>query len=396
MTQSILEQAQSMLPELQSLRRKLHQIPEFGLELPNTLKVILDEVSPLGEITLGKSITSAVLHIKGDLPGPTVLLRADMDALAVVEDTGVPYASTNGFMHACGHDLHMAMGVGAAKILASRKSELKGEVIIFFQPGEEGHHGADVMIEEQALMVSGSKPIRAYGLHVFSSYPLGMMGSRRGPLMASAGDLLVTVTGSGGHGSMPWLSKDPISVLNEIMSALQTMVTKRFSAFDPVIVNIGWVRAGDTATTNVIPETASFGATVRVFSEENATKLKQYTQELVDSIATGFGLSATVEFTRATKVLINDPQAISSVEKVTSELFGASRYINLPTPIAGGEDFASIVSEVPGAFVFMGACPPGTDHTTAATNHSNKAVFDDSVLGDGAALLASLAVDALR
>jgi len=396
MTQSILEQAQSMLPELQSLRRKLHQIPEFGLELPNTLKVILDEISPLGEITLGKSITSAVLHIKGDLPGPTVLLRADMDALAVIEDTGVPYASTNGFMHACGHDLHMAMGVGAAKILASRKSELKGEVIIFFQPGEEGHHGADVMIEEQALMVSGSKPIRAYGLHVFSSYPLGMMGSRSGPLMASAGDLLVTVTGSGGHGSMPWLSKDPISVLNEIMSALQTMVTKRFSAFDPVIVNIGWVRAGDTATTNVIPETASFGATVRVFSEENATKLKQYTQELVDSIATGFGLSATVEFTRATKVLMNDPQAISSVEKVTSELFGASRYINLPTPIAGGEDFASIVSEVPGAFVFMGACPPGTDHTTAATNHSNKAVFDDSVLGDGAALLASLAVDALR
>ena len=384
-----------MLPELQSLRRKLHQIPEFGLELPNTLKVILDEISPLGEITLGKSITSAVLHIKGDLPGPTVLLRADMDALAVIEDTGVPYASTNGFMHACGHDLHMAMGVGAAKILASRKSELKGEVIIFFQPGEEGHHGADVMIEEQALMVSGSKPIRAYGLHVFSSYPVGMMGSRSGPLMASAGDLLVSVTGSGGHGSMPWLSKDPISVLNEIMSALQTMVTKRFSAFDPVIVNIGWVRAGDTATTNVIPETASFGATVRVFSEENATKLKQYTQELVDSIATGFGLSATVEFTRATKVLMNDPQAISSVEKVTSELFGASRYINLPTPIAGGEDFASIVSEIPGAFVFMGACPPGTDHTTAATNHSNKAVFDDSVLGDGAALLASLAVDAL-
>jgi len=395
MTQSILEQAQSMLPELQSLRRKLHQIPEFGLELPNTLKVILDEISPLGQITLGKSITSAVLHIKGDHPGPTVLLRADMDALAVIEDTGVPYASTNGFMHACGHDLHMAMGVGAAKILASRKSELKGEVIIFFQPGEEGHHGADVMIEEQALMVSGSKPIRAYGLHVFSSYPVGMMGSRSGPLMASAGDLLVTVTGSGGHGSMPWLSKDPISVLNEIMSALQTMVTKRFSAFDPVIVNIGWVRAGDTATTNVIPETASFGATVRVFSEENATKLKQYTQELVDAIATGFGLSATVEFTRATKVLMNDPQAISSVEKVTSELFGTSRYINLPTPIAGGEDFASIVSEVPGAFVFMGACPPGTDHTTAATNHSNKAVFDDSVLGDGAALLASLAVDAL-
>ena len=395
MTQSILEQAQSLLPELQSLRRRLHQIPEFGLDLPNTLKTVLDEVSDLGEITVGKSISSAVLHIKGDLPGPTVLLRADMDALAVIEDTGLEYSSTNGFMHACGHDLHMAMGVGAAKILASRKSSLRGEVIVFFQPGEEGHHGADVMIEEQALMVSGSKPIRAYGIHVFSSYPLGMMGSRSGALMASAGDLLVTVTGSGGHGSMPWLSKDPISVLTEIMTSIQTMVTKRFSAFDPVIVNIGWIRAGDTATTNVIPETASFGATVRVFSEENATKLKQYTSELVASIAQGFGLEATVEFTRATQVLMNDAQAIASVEKVTGELFGPGRYINLPTPIAGGEDFASILREVPGAFVFMGACPLGTDHTTAATNHSNKAVFDDSILGDGAALLASLAIDAL-
>ncbi len=396
MSLTLLEQARAMAPELQALRRQLHQIPEFGLQLPMTLDLILEQVNGLGEITMGKTITSAVLHIKGDTEGPTVLLRADMDALAVVEDTGLDYASVNGFMHACGHDLHMAMGVGAAKILASRKSQIKGEVIILFQPGEEGHHGADVMIDEGALMVSGSKPIRAYGLHVFSSYPLGMMGSRAGALMASAGDLLVTVSGSGGHGSMPWLSKDPISVLNEIMAALPTMVTKRFNAFDPVIINIGWVRAGDTATTNVIPETASFGATVRVFSEGNAEKLKQYTKELVSSIAEGFGLTASVEFTRATKVLLNDAAAIESVEKVTSELFGPSRYIDLPTPIAGGEDFASILSEVPGAFVFMGACPPDIDHTTAATNHSNKAIFDDSVLGDGAALLASLAIDALK
>ena len=395
MSPSILEQAQALAPELQVLRRKLHAMPEFGLQLPSTLKVILEQINGLGEITLGESITSAVLHIKGEHEGPTVLLRADMDALAVIEDTNLEYASTNGFMHACGHDLHMAMGVGAAKILASRKSELKGDVIILFQPGEEGHHGADVMIEEDALMVSGSKPIRAYGLHVFSSYPLGMMGSRAGALMASAGDLLVSVSGSGGHGSMPWLSKDPISVLNEIMSAIPTMITKRFNAFDPVIVNIGWVRAGDPATTNVIPESASFGATVRVFSAENADKLKKYTQELVSSIAEGFGLTASVEFTRATKVLLNDAAAIQSVEKVTAELFGAGRYLNLPTPIAGGEDFASILAEVPGAFVFMGACPQGVDYTQAATNHSNKAVFDDAVLGDGAALLASLAIDAL-
>jgi hippurate hydrolase len=395
MTEDVLTQAKAMLPELQALRRQLHQIPEFGLDLPKTLELILKQINGLGEITTSKEISSAVLHIKGDQPGPTVLLRADMDALAVIEDTNLDYASTNGFMHACGHDLHMAMGVGAAKILSSRKSEIKGDVIIFFQPGEEGHHGADVMIDQGNLMVSGSKPIRAYGLHVFSSYPLGMMGSKAGPLMASAGDLFVTVTGSGGHGSMPWLSKDPISVLTEIMSALQTMVTKRFNAFDPVIVNIGWLKAGDTATTNVIPESASFGATVRVFSEENTTKLKKYTTELAESIAKAFGLSATVEFTRATKVLVNDASAIQAVEKVTTKLFGAGRYVNLPAPIAGGEDFASIVHEIPGAFVFMGAAPPGVDPSTAATNHSNKAVFDDSVLADGAALLVELAFEAL-
>jgi hippurate hydrolase len=396
MTQDVLTQAQAMLPELQALRRKLHTIPEFGLELPNTLKVILEQIDGLGTITTSKRISSAVLHIKGSQPGPTVLLRADMDALAVVEDTGLEYASTNGYMHACGHDLHMAMGVGAAKILASRKDQLKGDVIIFFQPGEEGHHGADFMLEQGDHMVTGNKPIRAYGLHVFSSYPLGMMGSKAGALMASAGDMVVTVTGSGGHGSMPWLSKDPISVMNEIMSALQTMVTKRFNAFDPVIINIGWVSAGDQATTNVIPESASFGATVRVFSEENATKLRTFAKELAESIAQGFGLTATVEFSVPTKVLMNNPEAIMSVEQVISKIFGPGRYLNLPTPIAGGEDFASIVKEIPGAFVFMGAAPVGVDPATAATNHSNKAVFDDAVLADGAALLAELAIDALR
>jgi hippurate hydrolase len=395
MTQDVLTQAQAMLPELQALRRKLHAIPEFGLQLPNTLKVILEQIEGLGTITTSKQISSAVLHIKGSQPGPTVLLRADMDALAVVEDTGLEYASTNGYMHACGHDLHMAMGVGAAKILASRKDQLKGDVIVFFQPGEEGHHGADFMLEQGDHMVTGNKPIRAYGLHVFSSYPLGMMGSKAGPLMSSSGDMFVTVTGSGGHGSMPWLSKDPISVLSEIMSALQTMVTKRFNAFDPVIVNIGWVSAGDQATTNVIPESASFGATVRVFSEENAAKLKTFTKELAESIAKGFGLTATVEFSVPTKVLVNNPEAIKSVEQVTSRIFAPGRYINLPTPIAGGEDFASIIHEIPGAFVFMGAAPVGVDISTAATNHSNKAVFDDAVLADGAALLAELAIDAL-
>ncbi len=388
-------EANEQLSDLQAIRRKLHQIPEFALQLPNTLKVILSEIDGLGEVTLGKSLTSAVLHIKGGQPGPTVLLRADMDALTVVEDTGLDFASTNGLMHACGHDLHMAIGIGAARLLKKHAAELKGDVIVWFQPGEEGHSGADVMIDEGALLVSGQKPIAAYGIHVFSSSPLGQFNSRAGALMASAGGMTVTFKGAGGHGSMPWLSIDPISAMTEAMSALQTMVTKRFDAFDPVIINIGWVRAGDTATSNVIPETASFGATIRTFSAAHSAKVKLYTRELLEGIASSMGLAVEIEFDSATKVLMNTPAAIDRVEKVIEQMFGPGRYQNMPTPIAGGEDFASVLAEVPGAFIFLGACPPESDFMQAATNHSNKAVFDDSVIADGAALLASLAIDTL-
>jgi amidohydrolase len=381
---------------LSGIRRELHQIPEFGLQLPKTLARVLESVHGLGEITLSETITSAVLHIRGGQPGPTVLLRADMDALAVVEDTGLEFASTNGFMHACGHDLHMAMGIGAAHLIATHKDELKGDVIIWFQPGEEGHGGADVMLEENMHLVSGQMPIAAYGIHVFSSYPLGMFGSRVGALMAAAGGMTVTFRGAGGHGSMPWLSKDPISPMAEAISSLQTMVNKRFSAFDPVVINVGWVKAGDDHTENVIPEVASFGATIRTFSVENTNKVKAYATELLEGIAKAHGLEVEITFLPSTKVLMNDAKAISRVEHVIEEAFGPGRYWNMPDPIAGGEDFASVVDLIPGAFVFMGACPADADPGQASTNHSNKAVFDDSVLADGAALLASLAFDALN
>lgn len=393
---SLVAEASKYLETLQGIRRELHQIPEFGLQLPKTLERVLASVHGLGEITLGKDTTSAVLHIKGGQPGPTVLLRADMDALAVIEDTGLDFASTNGYMHACGHDLHMAIGIGAAHLLATHADELKGDVIVWFQPGEEGHGGADVMIDEGALMASGQLPIAAYGIHVFSSYPLGMFGSRPGPLMAAAGGMTVTFKGAGGHGSMPWLSKDPITPMVEAIQALQTMVAKRFSAFEPVVINTGWIKAGDDHTDNVIPETASFGATIRTFSKENSERIRKFVPELLEGIAKAHGVTVEVEFHPATKVLMNAPEAINRVETVIDEAFGAGRYWSMEHPIAGGEDFASVLDAVPGAFIFMGACPPSVDHLQAATNHSNKALFDDSILADGAALLASLAFDALN
>ena len=391
----LLQEASKYAQTLTEIRRDLHQIPEFGLNLPKTQQRILDSIHGLGDIHLGKDLNSIGLVIKGEKPGPTILLRADMDALSVKEETGLAYASTNGFMHACGHDLHMAAGVGAAHLLATHKDELSGTVVIWFQPGEEGHHGADVMIDEGFLELSGERPVAAYGLHVFTSLPIGAIACKPGPLMASAGDLHVTFHGSGGHGSMPWLSKDPVTPMIEAISALQNMLNKRFDQFDPVILNVGWIRAGDDATTNVIADSASFGATVRTFSEKNTKLLHELAPKLIHSIAEGFGMTATVEFGRATKVLVNDAAAVTRVEKVSKALVGEKGYIPMQVPMAGGEDFASIVHEVPGAFVFVGACPPDINHETASTNHSAKAMFDDSVLPLCASILAGLAFDHL-
>lgn len=393
--QELLKEASQYAKTLSDIRRDLHQIPEFALDLPNTQKRILESIEGLGEITLGNGLSSIVLHIKGGKPGPTVLLRADMDALKVEEESGEDFSSTNGYMHACGHDLHMAGAIGAAHLLATHREELNGDVIIWFQPGEEGHHGADVMIEEGMLEVSGTRPVAAYGLHVFTSLPLGAIACKPGPLMASAGDLHVTFHGSGGHGSMPWLSKDPVTPMVEAMTALQNMLNKQFDQFDPVILNVGWIRAGDDATTNVIADSASFGATVRTFSEANTKKLHELAPKLIHSIAEGFGVRAEVEFGRATKVLMNDPASVERVQKVATRLVGEAGYVPMQVPIAGGEDFASIVAEVPGAFVFVGACPKEIDYTTAPTNHSAKARFDDSVLPLCSALLASLAFEHL-
>ena len=391
----LLHEAATYAKTLTQIRRDLHQIPEFGLNLPKSQARILESIQGLGDIHLGKDLNSIGLVIKGGKPGPTILLRADMDALSVKEETGLDFASTNGFMHACGHDLHMAAAVGAAHLIATHKAELSGTVVIWFQPGEEGHHGADVMIDEGFLELSGERPIAAYGLHVFTAMPIGAIACKPGPLMASAGDLHVTFHGSGGHGSMPWLSKDPVTPMIEAISALQNMLNKRFDQFDPVILNVGWIRAGDDATTNVIADSASFGATVRTFSQKSTALLHELAPKLIHSIAEGFGLTATVEFGRATKVLMNDQAAVARVEKVSKALVGEQGYIRLQAPMAGGEDFASIVHEVPGAFVFVGACPPDINHETASTNHSAKAMFDDSVLPLCASILAGLAFDHL-
>jgi len=393
--QDLISEAKAQQDDLVKVRRELHQIPEFGLDLPKTLAVVLREVGDLGEVTLGKDMTAASILIRGAKPGPTVLLRADMDALAVSEDTGLGFASTNGYMHACGHDLHIAMGIGAARLVAKNKDQLNGNVIMFFQPGEEGHDGAGVMLSQNMHMVSGDKPVAAYGLHVFSQGESGVFASKKDTMMASAGDMYVTIKGRGGHGSMPWNAKDPITGMIEILSSLQSYIAKNFDALDPIVVNVGWIKAGNDHTTNIVPEEVSFGATVRSFSKKGYDDTRTMVPNFITKMAESMGLKAEVEFSPATKVLINDHAAIDRVERVARDMFGAERYQTMPQPIPGGEDFASIVEEIPGAFVFLGASYPNTAPEEREANHSNKAKYDDSVLADGAALLAALAFDVL-
>ncbi|MBJ7281306.1 MAG: amidohydrolase [Rhodoluna sp.] len=388
-------QAKAKQANLVQVRRDLHQIPEFGLDLPNTLARVLKEVDTLGEVTLGKDMTAAAIVIRGAQPGPTVLLRADMDALAVTEDTGLAFSSTNGYMHACGHDLHMAIGVGAAQLIAENKDQLKGNVVMFFQPGEEGHDGAGVMLSQDMHLASGEKPIAAFGIHVFSMDDPGVFASRKGTMMASAGDVIVTLKGKGGHGSMPWNAVDPITGLIEILSSIQSFIIKHFDALDPIVLNVGWIKAGNDHTTNIVPEVASFGATVRSFSKQGFEDTRTKIPAFIKNMAAAFGLEAEIEFSPATKVLVNDHAAIDRVERVTKTVFGEGRYENMDQPIPGGEDMASILEEIPGAFIFLSAADPNLPMEKRQANHSNKAVFDDSVLADGATMLAALAFDTL-
>jgi amidohydrolase len=330
-----------------------------------------------------------VLRAARPTPAPAVLLRADMDGLPVTEETGEPFAAPSGVMHACGHDLHTAALVGAAVLLSRHRAELAGDVVFMFQPGEEGHDGAAAMIAEGVLDAAGPRVSAAYGLHVFSStLPRGVFATRPGTLMAASAALFVTVRGVGGHASRPHLAADPIVVAAEMLTALQTMVTRQFDLFDPVLITVGLFHAGTRR--NVIPGSATFEATVRTFSAEALARVQDRSVRLCTQIAAAHGLQADVSFTGEYPVTVNDPDHADFALEVAAEVFGQDRARSLPDPIMGSEDFSRVLAEVPGAFVFLGACA-GDDPATAPTNHSALARFDESVLPDAALLLAELA-----
>jgi hippurate hydrolase len=393
---NFLAEAQEIQDELVTLRRRFHQEPEIGLDLPKTQAKILAALDGLGlEVTTGKSLTSVTAVLRGAKSDKTVLLRADMDALPVTELADLPYKSQiDGAMHACGHDLHVSMLIGAAKLLVKNKSQLNGDVVFMFQPGEEGFDGAGHMIKEGVLTASGRKADSTYGIHVSSSStPTGAFTTKGGTMMASADEIHVTVLGMGGHGSQPHTAKDPIPVAAEMVSALQLMITRSFDAFDPVVITVGQFHAGTKA--NIIPDTAEFQATIRTFSPENRVRIRIEAVRLCTSIAEGYGLKADIKVVEQYPVTVNNDSHAQFVGKVAAELFGKDAYMDMPHPIAGAEDYSRVLEAVPGSYMFLGASVD-EDFMNSEVNHSPRAMFDDSVLYRGTAMLSELAVRSLN
>ncbi|MYW92806.1 amidohydrolase [Amycolatopsis rubida] len=392
------EDARSQQDDLAQLRRELHREPEIGLDLPRTQERVLRELDGLGlEISTGTDTTSVTAVLRGegaarDSAQPrTVLLRADMDALPVQEATGLDFAAANGAMHACGHDLHTTSLVGAARLLHTHRDRINGDVVLMFQPGEEGWDGAGVMLKEGVLDAAGQRVDTAYGLHVFSSMlPSGQFASRPGTLMSASHKLLVTVHGEGGHGSMPHRAKDPISAAAAMITALQTMITRRLDIFDPAVLTVGVIRGGTKR--NVIPATAEFEATVRCFSDDTAALLDTTIRETIDGAARANGVTADVVFENEYPVTVTDADETAFGAEVVRETIGEQYYTDLPNPVAGSEDFSRVLAAVPGTFLGLGALMPGLEPHTAPNNHSPYADFDPSVLSRAATVYAELAV----
>jgi len=391
-------QALSFQQDAVTLRRSLHRHPEIGNNLPVTREQVLTALDGLPlDITLHKTTSGIAALLTGDKPGPTVLLRGDMDALPMPEDTGLDFSSVNeNIMHACGHDTHTAMMVQAARVLSQRKSDITGRVLFMFQPGEEGYAGAQFMLDEGLLDVPKHKdgsdsPITgAFALHIGTELPVGMVGIRGGSIMASSDKLTITITGAGGHASAPHRTLDPVPVACEIVQALQTMVTRRIDAFDPAVVTIAKIQAGTAY--NVIPETALIQGTLRAVSAKTRKNVHTYIDQVANGIASAHGMKADVEIELGYPVTVNDHQFASFASDVATAVLGDQKVLQMPHPVMGAEDFSYVLEKLPGSMMFLGGTPPDKNTATAAPNHSNRVMFDEDAMAIGVSLYSAMAL----
>ena len=382
------QQGETLLEELIALRRAIHAEPELGLHTPKTTAKAKQALAGLPlEIREGSSTSGFVAVLRGPANGRKVLLRGDMDALPLTEETGLSFSSQiGGAMHACGHDTHVAMLAGAAKALCAHRDRLAGTVMFMFQPGEEGHHGARFMLEDGLL---DPLPDAAFALHVSPNFPTGTFGGKGGPLLAAADRIEIAITGRGGHASQPHDAVDPIPIACEIVLALQNMVTRRIPAFDPVVLTVARITSG--TTNNVIPEKAELEGTIRSFSESSRTAVHEGLRRVVTHVAAAHRAEATVDIIPGFPVTVCDDRAAALAKATAEGLFGESAWISMRTPVMGAEDFAYVLQKVPGAMAFLGAAPEGSDFKTCCGLHSNRMVIEEAAMARGVAMHCALA-----
>jgi len=390
-----LEEARELLPAAVALRRRIHAKPELGLDLPLTTQAVIDELSGLDvEIARGTSTSGLIVSLSGTRTGAqtgrTILLRGDMDALPMPEETGLDYASEfPGRMHACGHDSHTAMLTQAVHLLHRHRDELAGTVKFMFQPGEEGHGGARLMLAD-GLVEADPRPDAAFALHIWPSIKAGAILGKPGPMMASADVWSIKVRGRGGHASMPHEAVDPIPVAFEIGLALQAFVTRRMDIADPVVLTCTKLTAGTTY--NVIPEIAEMLGTLRATSEEARARAHDGIRRVASNIAAAHLCEAEVTIRRGYPVTVNDAGFVDFARGVATDLLGADNYIDRPSPIMGAEDFSYVLQRIPGCMMFLGVMPDGHDgQDHVAPCHSNRMILNEDCMAVGIAMHASIA-----
>jgi len=393
MTIDVFASANQILPGVIDLRRKIHANPELGNQLPETTAAVLNELSDLGlEIRASKETTSLIATLKGEGVGPRILLRGDMDALPMPEDNDLSFASRNANkMHACGHDAHTAMLVGAARLLHENKEHVNGTVDFFFQTGEEGYYGAKVVLDE-GMFEAPYSPDAIFALHITPLMDSGKFTGRPGPILAAADTWKIKVTGKGGHASMPHDALDPIPVACEIVQALQHMVVSRINAFNPVVLTTTKIEAGTTS--NVIPESVDMLGTLRSTSERSRAKAHEGIKRIATQIAMAHEMEAEVELSLGYPVTVNQPDFVDFARGTLEQLFGEGAYIPMKTPMMGAEDFSYLLERWPGAMFFLGVKPD--DPSLAAPCHSNRMILNEESMAYGIAAHAAIAMSYLN
>jgi hippurate hydrolase len=372
------------LAEIVKLRRAIHADPEVGNHCPRTtakLRAALEGL-PL-EIHESTSTTGFVAILRGGgNNGRTVLLRGDMDALPMPEETGLDFASqVPGAMHACGHDSHCSMLVGAARALSARRDKLPGTVVFMFQPGEEGHHGARFMIEDGLLDIQ--RPDSAFALHIMPNARAGAVQTRPGALLASTDALNISVRGRGGHAAMPHDCLDPIPVAAEIVTALSTFVARQIPATDPAVVSITKIEGGSAY--NIIPDEVKMIGTLRTLSPKTREKARAGIARIVEQVAAAHGCTGELRIDDGYPVTMNDERAVRMLEQISDDI-EPGQWLPMSAPVMGGEDFSYVLREVPGAMAFLGVAPEGSDPATNPPLHNTKMTIEEAVMAKGVAL----------